>query len=108
MEGRMKKFRDDAVDIIAENIRKKNPDLEIFLGNKTQPLNDLDPQELARLGLEWGKLSLQGLCCGIMGCNTEPEIRCKICNGGYCKDHKDWHHHRADNDGIYEKEVEEI
>lgn len=104
----MKRLSPDAVDIIADNIKKKNQDLEIFLGNNTTPLNELDPMELAKRGLEWGLMSQQGLVCGILGCNTEPQIRCKICQGGYCKDHKDWHHHGVDNDGIIEKDASEL
>lgn len=104
----MKRLRHDAIDIIAGHIKKKNQDLEVFLGNHTKPLNECDPQELAKMGLEWGLMSQKGHVCGILGCNTEPNISCAICGGHYCDDHKNWHHHRADNDGIIEKDSNEL
>lgn len=104
----MKKFKAGAVDIIAKAIKAKNPDLEIFLGNKLQTLNDIDPHKLAQMGLDWGKLSQQGLVCGILGCNSELDIRCNYCGGHYCKEHKAWHHHGEDHDGIIEIDSSEL
>jgi hypothetical protein len=103
-----KKFVDGAADKVVDLIKKHDLNNEVFLGNSTQPLKDMNLKELAEKSLEWGQNSAQGLCCGIFGCNTEPEIRCKICGGGYCKDHKNWHFHSETNDGIYEKDTDEI
>jgi len=50
--------------------------------------------------LEWGNDSQHGLCCGIFGCTGTVTIRCKICNGGYCNEHKDWHMHSDKFDGV--------
>ncbi len=53
---------------------------------------------------EWSIQSKKGLLCGIFGCNEPVDIRCKICNGGYCKEHKNWHFHSVDNIGILLKD----
>jgi len=50
--------------------------------------------------LQWGDDSKHGLCCGIFGCTSKVVIRCKICNGGYCGEHKDWHKHSEKFEGV--------
>jgi len=50
--------------------------------------------------LQWGEDSKHGLCCGIFGCTSTVVIRCKICNGGYCDEHKDWHMHSEKFNGV--------
>ena len=54
--------------------------------------------------LQWGYDSNHGLCCGIFGCTQKVAIRCIICNGGYCNEHKKWHMHSDKFDGIIIKE----
>lgn len=99
---------DGAADEIVKMLKKHNLDQEIFLGNKTNVLKDMDLKELAEMGLEWGMLSQKGLVCGILGCNSPPKKGCNICGGCYCNDHKDWHFHSDTHDGILEKNIEEI
>jgi len=53
---------------------------------------------------QWGIQSKKGLLCGIFGCNEPVDIRCKICNGGYCKEHKNLHFHSVDDMGILLKD----
>jgi hypothetical protein len=98
----------NAKEILTNLIKTKNKNLEVFLGNKVEVLNNLDPGKLAQMALDWGLLSHQGLCCGILGCNTEVEIRCAVCDGGYCKDHKEWHTHADNYNGIIEKDYEDV
>jgi len=50
--------------------------------------------------LQWGEDSQHGLCCGIFGCHANVVIRCEICNGGYCKEHKEWHMHSDEFNGV--------
>ena len=50
--------------------------------------------------LEWGNNSHLGLCCGIFGCAKPVMIRCKICKGGYCIQHKEWHMHSDKFNGV--------
>ncbi len=50
--------------------------------------------------LQWGEDSQHGLCCGIFGCPGTVMIRCEICNGGYCKEHKEWHMHSDEFNGV--------
>lgn len=50
--------------------------------------------------LQWGNDSYHGLCCGIFGCTGPVAIRCKICQGGYCDEHKKWHMHSDGFDGV--------
>jgi len=50
--------------------------------------------------LQWGMDSQHGLCCGIFGCTDKVVIRCKICNGGYCEEHKEWHMHSDEFNGV--------
>ena len=52
---------------------------------------------------QWSEESKKGLLCGIFGCNEPVEIRCNICKGGYCSEHKEWHIHSADNNGVFLK-----
>ena len=52
---------------------------------------------------KWSKESKKGLICGIFGCNEPVEIKCNICKGGYCKEHKDIHFHSSTNMGIFIK-----
>lgn len=104
----MVEFIPGAADEIVKLLKKHNLDQEVFLGNKTELLKDMDLKDLAEFGLAWGKLSSQGLVCGILGCNTPVEIRCETCQGGYCMDHKDWHSHSENSDGIIEKEIDEL
>ena len=55
--------------------------------------------------LQWRADSQHGLCCGIFGCIAKIVIECKICNGSYCDEHKEWHMHSANNfDGIIIKD----
>lgn len=42
----------------------------------------------------WGKESQKGLLCGIFGCNKPVEVRCSICQHGYCSEHKNSHFHQ--------------
>ncbi len=53
---------------------------------------------------QWHEQSKKGLVCGIFGCNEPVQIRCNICKGGYCEEHKKWHFHSATNDGILFKD----
>jgi len=50
--------------------------------------------------LQWGEDSKRGLCCGIFGCTSPVMIRCKICDGGYCEEHKEWHLHNGKFNGV--------
>ncbi len=50
--------------------------------------------------LQWGEDSKHGLCCGIFGCAGKVVIRCTICQGGYCDEHKDWHLHNGKFNGV--------
>jgi len=50
--------------------------------------------------LQWAEDSQHGLCCGIFGCADKVMIRCKICNGGYCNEHKEWHMHSDEFNGV--------
>ena len=57
--------------------------------------------------LQWGEDSQRGLCCGIFGCQAKIAIRCVICNGGYCNEHKDWHIHDGKFNGVIIKNEHE-
>jgi len=50
--------------------------------------------------LQWAEDSKHGLCCGIFGCHGTVMIRCEICNGGYCEEHKKWHMHSDKFNGV--------
>ncbi len=50
--------------------------------------------------LQWGEDSKHGLCCGIFGCTSKVVTRCIFCNGGYCGEHKDWHVHSDEFNGV--------
>ncbi len=60
------------------------------------------PSEFPSLNfiLQWGNDSQHGLCCGIFGCTSKVAIKCKICDGWYCNEHKDWHKHTENFDGV--------
>jgi len=80
----------------------RKEDLEIFVGRGKEQadIESLDPKDLYKKVLEWGEQSKLGLCCGIYGCIEPVGIRCKICQGGYCDEHREMHIHSAENDGI--------
>ena len=50
--------------------------------------------------LQWAMDSSRGLCCGIFGCSAKVTIRCEMCNGAYCKEHKEWHKHSEKFEGF--------
>jgi len=63
-------------------------------------INQLSEFPDPRFILQWGEDSSHGLCCGIFLCHGTVVIRCSICHGGYCSEHKDWHKHTENFDGI--------
>lgn len=92
-----------------KKIVEKHPDMEIFVGKnrKEKNMRDIDTKEFYEDVIKWGEESKKGLVCGIYGCIEPVIIRCKICGGGYCEEHKGMHFHSKDNDGIYLRKVEE-
>jgi len=42
---------------------------------------------------QWGEEAKKGLVCGIFGCNSPVERRCKICKYSYCSEHMMSHFH---------------
>lgn len=36
---------------------------------------------------------MDGLVCGMMGCETHPKSKCPICNNHYCYEHLKYHLH---------------
>ena len=37
---------------------------------------------------EWKRKSKAGELCGILGCFSKPEVKCKHCSNYYCSEHK--------------------
>ena len=85
------------------------PNSEMWVGKDKKPLNS-DSVNLKKLMddvFEWGEKSRQGFCCGILGCKEDVSVKCKVCKGGYCDEHKKWHSHTNDAKGVILKEVQD-
>ena len=91
-----------------KTIIKKHEGVEIFVGNgrKQSDIKSVDTKEFFDDVMKWGEESKKGLVCGIFGCIEPVDIRCKICNGGYCLEHKNIHFHSRKNDGVIVREIE--
>lgn len=80
---------------------------EVYRGTLPPKLiKDMKMGELYTEVIKWGEKSVQGLLCGIYGCNSEPNTPCPICHCGYCSEHLKMHFHSAENDGIHLEEIE--
>ena len=99
----------DRLQLLKDILKKHHQKLLMYFNPKKQlSLDTLDVKDLARTVMKWGKLSAQGLVCGILGCSAEPDNICDMCNCHYCSEHIPWHFHSVTNTGILEKDSSEV
>ena len=103
-------FKDkEDLDMFKKIMKKIPPDAEIYVGKgkKEIKLDSIDPKELWDNVQKWCEESKKGLVCGIYGCQEDPEIKCKICNGSYCEEHNKIHFHVENHEGLILREIKE-
>jgi hypothetical protein len=84
-------------------------DGEIYVGQGREEvnINEIDAKELYAKVTKWSIQSMNGLLCGILGCQENPKNQCPICTGSYCYEHIKIHFHHDCHDGIILKEIKE-